>query len=290
MIVGHKYGSIVPKLKISYSEAEYEEGFRLKKPCLVYMRGEDVAILPRHVERDPEKLKLLEKWKDTLNARHTVSPFQDGGRLAVQVAADLSRTILDLEQVAMARAAVRTAGGTALFTEVTSVITDALMQGVPEVSLLSAVRSSISSLLITMQKREPTVFLSYSRADSAVVRRVHDGLVAAGVRVWLDVHLFAGDNWLKEIERELAAADFFVFFISQNSIASSSVKKELQVALHRQWSAEGGAVIVPVVLEDAEVPPLLRDSKWIDMRGVEIEKGIPQLVDMVRSWSPRHST
>src|SRR5688500_11124526 len=38
VIVGHRYGSIVPELGISYSKAEYTEGFRLQKPCLVYMR------------------------------------------------------------------------------------------------------------------------------------------------------------------------------------------------------------------------------------------------------------
>jgi hypothetical protein len=84
--------------KISYSEAEYAEGFRLKKPCLVYIRNENVPVLPRHMERDPEKLKLLEKWKETLQSRHTVATFEDGGRLAVQVAADLARTIQDLEE------------------------------------------------------------------------------------------------------------------------------------------------------------------------------------------------
>lgn len=106
VIVGHRYGSIVPDLGISYSEAEYAEGFSLKKPCLVYMRDDNVPILPRHMERDPEKLKLLERWKETLQSRHTVSTFQDGGRLAVQVAADLARTIRNLEEVTKARATV----------------------------------------------------------------------------------------------------------------------------------------------------------------------------------------
>jgi len=118
VIVGHRYGTIVPDLGISYSEAEYAEGFRLKKPCLVYMRNENVPVLPRYMERDPEKLKLLEKWKKTLQSRHTVASFEDGGRLAVQVAADLARTIQDLEEVAKARATARSEGGAALLTEV----------------------------------------------------------------------------------------------------------------------------------------------------------------------------
>ena len=150
------------------------------------MRDDNVPILPKHMERDAEKLRLLERWKETIQSRHTVALFQDGGRLAVQVAADLARTIQDLEDVAKARATARAEAGTALLTEVTTVITDALGQGVPEASLLSALRSSVSSLLVTIQKREPTVFLSYARADSALVQRFADGLAAAGIGVWVD--------------------------------------------------------------------------------------------------------
>src|SRR5690349_21641750 len=61
VIVGHRYGSLVPNLGISYSQAEYDEGFKLNKPCLVYIRDENVPILPKYMERDPEKLRLLDK-------------------------------------------------------------------------------------------------------------------------------------------------------------------------------------------------------------------------------------
>jgi len=142
VIVGHKCGSLVPELGISYSEAEYAEGYRLNKPCLVYMREENVPILPKHMERDAEKLKLLERWKETLQSRHTVASFQDGNRLAVQVAADLARTVQDLEEIAKARSAARAAGDTALMTEVATVVNGALAQGIAEASVISAIRSA----------------------------------------------------------------------------------------------------------------------------------------------------
>src|SRR5262249_16355510 len=41
VIVGQKYGSIVPNDSISFSEAEYNEARRLGLPCLVYLRHED---------------------------------------------------------------------------------------------------------------------------------------------------------------------------------------------------------------------------------------------------------
>jgi hypothetical protein len=282
VIVGHWYGSIVPDLGISYSEAEYEKGFRLNKPCLVYMRDDDIPILPRHMERDPEKLKLLERWKQTLQSRHTVASFKDGHSLAVQVAADLARTMQDLEEVAKDRATARAAGGTALLTEVENVVSDALSRGAAEASLLSAIRSAVSSLLATAGKREPSVYLSYAHADSAIVRRVADGLTSAGIRVWFDYMLELDVPWMQEVERELSTADFMVFFISPESLRSSLVSRELQVALHRQVSGEGGAVILPILLQNADVPPLLRQYQWLDLRGGDIEEGVRQLVEAIQ--------
>lgn len=97
VIVGLRYGNLVPGLRISFSEAEYQEGHRLGKPCLVYIRDENVPILPKHIERDPQKMVLLDNWKRTLCERHTVAAFQDGERLSVQVTADLSRVARALE-------------------------------------------------------------------------------------------------------------------------------------------------------------------------------------------------
>src|SRR5215213_4120289 len=42
VIVAHRYGTFIPDEKISYTEAEYREGHRLGKPCLVYFRDEAV--------------------------------------------------------------------------------------------------------------------------------------------------------------------------------------------------------------------------------------------------------
>jgi len=97
VIVGHCYGSIVPGLGISYSEAEYNEGYRLEKPCLVYVR-DGMPLLSSHTERDPDKLKHLERWKSTLHQRHTVATFQDCQNLVVKVVVDLSRMIKNLKE------------------------------------------------------------------------------------------------------------------------------------------------------------------------------------------------
>jgi len=285
VIVGHLYGSIVPNLGISYSEAEYDEGFRLGKPCLVYMRDENVPVLPRHMERHPEKLRLLEKWKATLQTRHTVATFPNGEKLALQVAADLGRTIQDLEEAERARAVVRPMGDCGLLGEIESLVSSALQNGAEESSLLSAIRKTVSSVLDGTQGASPTVFLSYAAADTEIVMVVAERLRQAGIRVSLDTDLSPRARWLEGIERQLTAARFVIFFMSPNSVKSEWARQELQVALHRQLSGEGGALIIPVLLADADVPPLIRQFQWLDMRDGDIGKGVRRLVDSIQSGS-----
>jgi tetratricopeptide (TPR) repeat protein len=94
VIVGLKYGSLPSGMEVSYSQAEYEQGVGLEKPCLVYLRDDDVPILPKFVEQDSDKLRLLKTWKGALNANHTVAKFESWPKLAVQVAADIGNVLL----------------------------------------------------------------------------------------------------------------------------------------------------------------------------------------------------
>ena len=72
IIVGHCYGSYVPGMDISYSEAEYNEGYNLKKTCFVYFMSDDVPVLPKYIDQEPKKIAHLKQWKKTLSTRHTI--------------------------------------------------------------------------------------------------------------------------------------------------------------------------------------------------------------------------
>jgi hypothetical protein len=93
---------------------------------------------------------------------------------------------------------------------------------------------------------------------------------------------------MQELERELSVADFFVFFISPNSVESQWVASRDSVALFRHLSGEGGAAILPVILRDADVPPLCEAVQWLDVRGNHRE-GSGQLVDAIRHSSAKGS-
>ena len=236
------------------------------------------------MERDPEKLKLLETWKAKLRDRHTVASFQQGSDLAVQVAADLGRTIVEVREAGRAREEARTESPVLLLDEVTNLVHAAILEGVSEPVLLSSIRRSISAVVSEAKHLTATVFLSYANPDREIVRRVADGLQAEGIRVWFDEEsLKPGSKWVQEIERGLDAADFVAFFISPHSVRKNGwAQQELQIALHRQISGEEGAVILPVLLERAEVPPLLRNIQWLDMTDGNVERAVHSLTEVIR--------
>jgi uncharacterized protein YjbI with pentapeptide repeats len=104
VLVGHLYGTVVPERNISFTEAEYAEAYRLGKKCLVYFRDENVPVLPKHVERDSEKLRLLEQFCQTLGSRHTVDTFRDAADLAGKVKNALAATLETLSRQTNTRA------------------------------------------------------------------------------------------------------------------------------------------------------------------------------------------
>ncbi len=268
VIISHRYGSIAPDLGISFSEAEYTEGTRLRKPCLVYMLDENVPVLPKHIERDPDKLRKLDRWKAKLRERHTVATFSNANELAVSVAADLARTIQTLAATDARRS--HDESSAAKFQDV---LAESTALGVSSDRLLSMLRQAIREATSPLDDRQPRVFFSYSHADAEAVRKVADGLRATGVEVWIDeAELKPGDNINFSIERGLDSADFVAFFISGSSLSSHWARQELDAAISRQVSGGGGAILLPILLEDVEIPPLLRMTVYLDMRDGNIDR------------------
>jgi len=282
VIVGHRYGSLVPDLGVSFSEAEYREGHRLGKPCLVYVRDENAPVLLKNVERDPDRARLLESWKNILTQRHTIATFSDAQALAVQVAADLSRTVQALHEAQNARnLEARPPRGT-LMSEVEAVLEEASRAGVSQDIVASVVRRAVADLLANSGRRPPRVFLSHSHADESIVREVAKGLQTADIDVWLDeAEVLLGDSLLTKIEDGLDSADYVAFFLSKASLRSQWARRELNVAISRQISADRGAVILPILLEDAEIPSLLRDVMYLDMRDRDVALGVKKLISAI---------
>lgn len=91
VVIGFLYGSLVPNSDVSYTEAEYHEGYAHRKEFLIYLRDEDAIIPAKYSERNAAKLLRLERFRDLLKERHTTAKFRAVSDLSRQVGLDLKR-------------------------------------------------------------------------------------------------------------------------------------------------------------------------------------------------------
>jgi hypothetical protein len=109
-----------------------------------------------------------------------------------------------------------------------------------------------------------SVFLSHSSKDKAFTRKLAEKLRELGVRVWIDeAEINIGDSLQSKIAEAIEEPDYVAAVISHNSVQSSWVQRELQMAMSREL--EDRAVrVLPILIEPCELPPFLRDKLYAD--------------------------
>ena len=90
------------------------------------------------------------------------------------------------------------------------------------------------------------IFISYSREDSAYVRKLAQALEREGLPVWLDERIDYGDRWPRVIEEHIDNCGAFVLVMSSHAKRSDWVEKELARALQKKKE------IFPLLLEGDE--------------------------------------
>ncbi|MFN6029248.1 MAG: TIR domain-containing protein [Dolichospermum sp.] len=144
------------------------------------------------------------------------------------------------------------------------------------------------------------VFISYSRTDSDLARKINDALQELGKTTWFDQESIAtGTDFQQEINRGIARSDNFLFIISPKSVNSpycageveyaKNLGKRFITALHRPLSDD----------DQQKLPAALANVQWLDFNqhGGEFSANFNELVrtldtdrDHVRShtkWSQR---
>jgi tetratricopeptide (TPR) repeat protein len=125
-----------------------------------------------------------------------------------------------------------------------------------------------------------SVFLSYSRKDKEFVEKLVGKLRENGVEVWLDEDkLGLGEWFIQKIADEIEKADFFAVVWSQNAFESKFVKKEIGLALTKEFNKDI-VFILPILFENIELPTVLQGKNYVSFTSPEnFEKSFQKLLN-----------
>lgn len=138
---------------------------------------------------------------------------------------------------------------------------------------------------LRLSRRQPgagvRVFVSHATADDLIARRLAMGLQAVGYRSWYaEWELKGGDSIVRKIQDALSESDVLIVVLSQKSVTSQWVQREMDSMLMQQLSG-ARILIIPVLIDDTEIPVILRTIKYVDLRR-DFEEGFTSLLDALR--------
>jgi hypothetical protein len=127
----------------------------------------------------------------------------------------------------------------------------------------------------------PLLFICHASEDRVFVDDLVSELDRRLLHGWYDQReLLVGDSIVGRTNTALAEARYLVAVLSKSSVGKPWVKRELNSTLMRQLR-DNAVTILPVLIEDCELPPLLADLRYADCR-TSFEDGLQQLVEAIR--------
>ncbi|WP_430403138.1 AAA family ATPase [Hyphomonas sp.] len=130
------------------------------------------------------------------------------------------------------------------------------------------------------------VFISYSRQDELVAKRIFDALNSNGVPAYRDLDgLEAGSVWAPALTQALDGSEAVAILLSEASVNSPAVLKEVEYAIAKNKA------LIPVIIRgkagdlDGPVVELLHDRHWMSL--VNRRGAISSLDPLIRA-AKRH--
>ena len=124
------------------------------------------------------------------------------------------------------------------------------------------------------------VFISYCHEDKDFVDRLAAHLVQEKTHVWVDTwELHVGDSIVSKIQEAIQEASALIVVLSKASVESEWCKKELNAGLIRELE-EKRVVVLPVLLNNCNIPLFLRDKMYADFRH-NYDKGLRHVLEAI---------
>ncbi len=135
---------------------------------------------------------------------------------------------------------------------------------------------------MTTSDRSILVFLSYAHEDKPIINELFERLSKEDwIIPWLDERsLLAGQNWPDVIEESVEKSDAVIVFLSNQSVNKNGfVQREVRYAYTISLEKPEDAIfLIPVRIEDCQVPRSLKSLHWIDYFGESIDDTYKKLL------------
>ncbi|MEA8799200.1 toll/interleukin-1 receptor domain-containing protein [Klebsiella aerogenes] len=127
-----------------------------------------------------------------------------------------------------------------------------------------------------------SIFLSHNSKDKPFVRKLADSLRSEGHVVWIDeAEINIGDSLVEKIRDGLDKVDYVAAILSENSIASAWVQRELDISSNREI-AEKRVILLPLMLQHVDLPGFLMGKKYGDFTTDEnYEQSLKELLKVL---------
>ncbi len=126
------------------------------------------------------------------------------------------------------------------------------------------------------------IFVSHNIKDKSVVEPLALKLaeIFGKEKVFYDSwSIQPGDSLVGKMDEGLQSCKFFLLFVSGNSLKSEMVKLEWRSALIKR--TKGEVKIIPIILEQVDLPPTLTDTVFINTASQTQETTLRQIVDVI---------
>src|SRR5258707_11992595 len=136
-----------------------------------------------------------------------------------------------------------------------------------EVTVTFTINNLLRSWVMAGTKDKLKVFLCHASENKPIVKGLHDDLVAAGYRPWLDSEvLLPGVDWDREIRIALRATDAVIVCLSSVLVDKEGyIQKELRFAQDIQSEKPSGTIfLIPLRLDNCKTPLELQYIMWGD--------------------------
>ena len=129
------------------------------------------------------------------------------------------------------------------------------------------------------------LYISYEKEDAALAKALKEALASRGHDTRLDAEA-GSDDWRRVPNDDLMSADAVLVLLSEKALASHFVLAELGSA--RALAQTRGVCIVPVLLGNIEVPPVVSDLSEVRLRDHGSQQKIADAVKAIERELTRH--